>query len=102
MGRASAAQQPTIQPERSVTQVSRIAVRIGEDFYTLESVVTLAPGASDEEISTAIDTGTRIYLAQRSAMDTQVAELRTRMPSALPVPPTKKQLDEVGRLQGLV
>lgn len=96
----SASTKPTT--ERSVTQVSRVAVKIGDDYYTFENAVTLAPGATDEEIAAAIDTGSRIYLMQRAALDAQVAELRAAPPAASIRRPTRKQIDYLGQLRSQV
>jgi hypothetical protein len=60
MTRQSTKQQ-TIQPERGVTRIYRVASKIGEDFHTVEMTVTLPVGATDAEIAEAIDLGTRIY-----------------------------------------
>ena len=97
---ASAAMLQTIETPRSVSQVARVAVKIGDDYHTLESTVTLPPGASDAEIAEAVETGTRIYTAQRAAMDSLVLALRFA-----PVPPrpaTKNQLNAVATLRSRV
>lgn len=64
------------QDERSVTRTYRVAVRLGEDFVTLESTITLPPGATDDDIAQAIDLDQRIYAAQQEAMGQQVAGVR--------------------------
>lgn len=96
MGRTT--HQPT--EARSVTQIARVAVKIGDDYHTLESMVTLAPGADDAEIAEAVETGTRIYTAQRAAMESLITALRFA-----PVPPrlpTKNQLSAVAGLRARV
>lgn len=93
----------TIQPietRSSVTQTARVAIKIGDDYHTLESTVTLPPGANDAEIAGAVETGTRIYVMQRAAMETLITALRFA-----PVPPrpaTKSQLSAVAGLRARV
>ena len=96
---ASAAMLQTIETPRSVSQVARVAVKIGDDYHTLESTVTLPPGASDAEIAEAVETGTRIYTAQQAAMNALITALRAAVPAATPTPPTTRQLNAVGTLQ---
>src|SRR6266511_4400035 len=96
----SASTKPTT--ECSVTQISRVAVKIGDDYYTFENVVTLAPGASVEQIAATIDTSSRIYLMQRAVLDAQVAELRAAPPAASIRRPTRKQIDYLGQLRSQV
>lgn len=73
-------QQPT------VSRTIRAAIRIGEDFYTVEETVTLPLDASDETIAQAVNTGLRIYEAQRMATELQVRELRAQVAtSPLPI-----------------
>lgn len=70
----------------SVTRTFRAAIRVGEDFYTVEEVVTLPLAATDDEIAQAVALGERIYLAQRAAAEAQVRELRDQVAtSPLPV-----------------
>ena len=66
----------TPQSERIVTRVYRAAVRLGEDFITLEESVTLPIDATDDEVAQAVDLGWRIYRAQRAAVEAQVANVR--------------------------
>lgn len=73
-------QQPT------VSRTIRAAIRIGEDFYTVEETVSLPLDASDETIAQAVHTGLRIYEAQRMATEMQVRELRAQVAtSPLPI-----------------
>jgi hypothetical protein len=62
--------------ESLVTRTLRAAVKIGDDYYTLEETIALPPTASDAEIAQAVATGLRIYEAQRGALDAQIAALR--------------------------
>ncbi|HEU4324585.1 MAG TPA: hypothetical protein VFS21_15690 [Roseiflexaceae bacterium] len=83
-----------------ISQVRRAAIRIGEDFITVESTIQLRPGATDAEIAEAIETGLRIASAQAVAMDAQIAQLREDAQRMPPAPPTDKQLAAVARWQG--
>jgi hypothetical protein len=62
--------------DRSVTRTYRAAIRLGEDFITLEETITLPLSASDDEVQQAVDLGWRIYAAQREAVAQQVAGVR--------------------------
>jgi hypothetical protein len=66
---------PTSRPI-TVTRTYRAAVRLGEDFVTLEETITLPLDASDAELEQAVALGWRIYSAQHAALESQVAELR--------------------------
>ncbi len=69
-----------------VARTFRAAIRIGEDFYTVEETITLPIDAGDEEIARAVDVGMRIYTAQRAAAEGQIRELRAQVISSpLPV-----------------
>jgi hypothetical protein len=59
-----------------VQHTLRAAVRIGEDFYTVEQVVTLPIGATDEQIQAAADTGMRMYVEQQAAVSWQIGQVR--------------------------
>jgi hypothetical protein len=70
----------------TVSRTFRAAIRIGEDFYTVEETITLPIDAGDDEITQAVDAGMRIYAAQRAAAEDQIRELRTQVASSpLPV-----------------
>lgn len=71
----------------TVARTFRAAIRIGEDFYTVEETITLPVDASDDEITQAVDAGMRIYAAQRAAAEEQIRELRTQV-AASPLPVT--------------
>jgi len=60
----------------SISRTFRAAIRVGEDFYTVEETVTLPPTATDDEIIAAVALGERIYQAQRAAADIQLRTLR--------------------------
>lgn len=67
--------------ERLVSRTYRAAIRIGEDFITLEETITLPLDASDEEVTQAVDLGWRIYRAQREAVEGQIAGVRESVAS---------------------
>ncbi len=62
--------------ERNITRTYRAAIRLGEDFITIEETITLPVDASDEDIQRAVDLGLRIYDAQRTAIEGQTAAMR--------------------------
>lgn len=91
----------------TISRTFRAAIRLGEDYITLEETITLAPDASDEQIAQAVDLGWRIYAAQRAAIEEQAAALRpASTPSApasytpAPSPATNKQRDYIATLLG--
>jgi hypothetical protein len=72
--------------QSTISRTLRAAIRIGEDFYTIEETVTLPTNATDEAIAEAVQTGLRIYEAQRAAAEAQVRELRAQVVcSPLPI-----------------
>lgn len=69
-------------PDQSIiTRTMRAAIKIGDDYYTVEETIALPPSASDEQITEAVATGLRIYAAQREDVDTQVRQLREQVVS---------------------
>ena len=92
--------------ERSVTRTYRAAVRLGEDFITLEETITLPIDASDEEVQQAVDLGWRIYRAQREAVEGQIGTVREGHPAAPAItvrdpdsPASDKQRNYIATLQ---
>jgi len=92
--------------ERSVTRTYRAAVRLGEDYVTLEETITLPLTASDEDVQQAVELGLRIYRAQREAVEQQVAGIREAQgaPAAITVrdpesPASEKQRNYIATLQ---
>lgn len=69
------------QAQSLISRTLRAAVKIGDDYYTVEETIALPPTASDEQIAQAVATGLRIYEAQREAVDTQVRQLRDQVVS---------------------
>lgn len=92
--------------ERTVSRTYRAAIRIGEDFITLEEIVTLPIDASDEDITQAVDLGMRIYRAQREAIEAQIAGIRETIGAPAPItvrdpdaPASDKQRNFIATLQ---
>src|SRR5689334_13000765 len=71
--------------ERLVSRTYRAAIRLGEDFITLEETITLPLDASDEEVAQAVDLGWRIYRAQREAAEAQITDVRGSAPAPAPI-----------------
>lgn len=92
--------------ERSITRTYRAAIRIGEDFITLEETITLPLDAGDEDVQRAVDLGWRIYAAQREAVAQQVATVREAQGHPAPItvrdpdsPASDKQRNYIAALQ---
>jgi hypothetical protein len=92
--------------ERIVSRTYRAAIRIGEDFITLEETVTLPIDASDDEVTQAVELGWRIYQAQRAAVEQQISGVREAAGPAQPItvrdpdaPASDKQRNYIGALQ---
>jgi hypothetical protein len=92
--------------ERMVSRTYRAAIRIGEDFITMEETIALPLDASDEEVTQAVDLGWRIFRAQREAADAQVADIRSAIGTPAPItvrdpdaPASDKQRNYIVTLQ---
>jgi nucleotide-binding universal stress UspA family protein len=92
--------------DRSVTRTYRAAVRLGEDYITLEEMITLPIDASDDEVQQAVELGWRVYQAQREAVERQIATIREQSGAAGPIivrdpdaPASEKQRNYVAALQ---
>jgi hypothetical protein len=97
---------PAKRDERSVTRTYRAAVRLGEDFITLEETITLPIDASDAEVQQAVELGWRVYRAQREAVEQQIAYVRETQSGAAPItvrdpdaPASEKQRNYIAALQ---
>jgi pyruvate/2-oxoglutarate dehydrogenase complex dihydrolipoamide acyltransferase (E2) component len=96
---------PRKHDERLVSRTYRAAIRLGEDFVTIEETIALPIDASDDEIAQAVDTGWRIYQAQREAAEGQIQQLRELQPQPTiairdpEAPASEKQRNFVGLLQ---
>jgi len=64
-----------------ITRTLRAAIRLGEDFITVEEQVSLPCDATDDDIARAVELGQRIYAAQRAAVEQQVAAIRSAGPA---------------------
>jgi hypothetical protein len=71
--------------QASVTRTLRAAVKVGDDYYTIEETITLPPSVNDEQIAQAVATGLRMYEAQRAAVEVQIRDLRDHV-TAQPLP----------------
>ena len=96
----------TTNDERTVSRTYRAAIRIGEDFITLEETVTLPADATDEDVSKAVGLGLRIYQTQREAIEAQIATLREEAATPAPItvrdpesPASDKQRNFIANLQ---
>ena len=92
--------------ERVVSRTYRAAIRLGEDFITLEETIALPLDASDEEVAQAVDLGWRIYRAQREAAEAQIADIRGTIGAPAPItvrdpdsPASDKQRNYIATLQ---
>jgi hypothetical protein len=92
--------------ERSVTRTYRAAIRLGEDYVTLEETITLPIDASEEEVRQAVSLGWQIYQAQREAVEHQVATVREAQPAHTAImvrdpdaPASDKQRNYIATLQ---
>jgi len=92
--------------ERLVSRTYRAAIRIGEDFITLEETIALPLDASDEEVAQAVDLGWRIYRAQREAAEAQIGDIRSTVGAPAPIvvrdpdsPASDKQRNYIAALQ---
>jgi hypothetical protein len=64
------------QSEPSVSRTYRAAVKIGEDYVTIEETITLDIDATDEQIAHAVELGWRIFKAQQDSAKAQILEAR--------------------------
>ena len=92
--------------ERMVSRTYRAAIRIGEDFITMEETIALPLDASDEEVTQALELGWRIFRAQREAADAQVTDIRSAIGTPAPItvrdpdsPASDKQRNYIVTLQ---
>lgn len=79
--------QPIIETNPSVTRTYRAAIRLGEDYLTVEQITTLPLDATDDTIQQAIALGQRIFQAQHQAVQVEIAQLRAATAETAPPPP---------------
>lgn len=82
-----------------VTRTLRAALKIGEDYVTIEESITLASDASDADIQAAVALGWRIYTQQREAVEAQISEMRDAYGSDRERPVLPSQLRTIDNLQ---
>lgn len=87
------------RPQSSVTRTLRAALKIGEDYVTIEESITLASDASDAEIDAAVAFGWRVYTRQREAIEAQISELRDAYGSDRERPALPSQLRAIENVQ---
>lgn len=87
------------RPTSSVTRTLRAALKIGEDYLTIEESITLANDASDADIAAAVALGWRIYTQQREAIEAQISEARDTYGSDRERPVLPAQLRTIENLQ---
>jgi hypothetical protein len=75
----------TTSGQPSVTRIMRAAVKVGDDYYTIEETITLQPGATPAQIDQAVQTGLEIYTAQWTALQDQIGKLRSGSTPGQPV-----------------
>ena len=92
--------------ERTVTRTYRAAIKLGDDYVTLEETITLPVTATDEDVAQAVDLGLRIYTAQRAAVEAQIVGLREAQGAPAPItvrdpdsPASEKQRNYIATLQ---
>lgn len=90
----------------SISRTYRAAIRLGEDYLTLEETITLPLDASHEEVQQAVALGWQIYQAQREAVEQQVLAIRETHVAGPPMqvrdpdaPASDKQRSYIATLQ---
>jgi hypothetical protein len=89
------------QPERSVARTYRAAIKLGENYVTLEETITLPIGATEEEIAQAVALGWTIYAAQHTAVAEQITQAGANAPKALAPAPRLASLKQRGYIDGM-
>lgn len=60
----------------TVCRIYRVAMKLGENYVTIEETITLPVTATDDDIAQATELGLRIYNAQHEAIQAQTARIR--------------------------
>ncbi|WP_448337363.1 hypothetical protein [Chloroflexus aurantiacus] len=94
------------QSERSVTRTYRTAIKLGDDFITIEETITLPIDADDQMVQQAVDLGWRIFRSQREAVEQQIAHIREQYAPATAItvrdpdaPASERQRNFIAALQ---
>ncbi|OAN43184.1 hypothetical protein A6A03_18535 [Chloroflexus islandicus] len=94
------------QSERSVTRTYRTAIKLGDDFITIEETITLPIDADDQTVQQAVDLGWRIFRSQREAVEQQIAHIREQHAAATAItvrdpdaPASERQRNFIASLQ---
>ncbi len=94
------------QSERSVTRTYRTAIKLGDDFITIEETITLPIDADDQMVQQAVDLGWRIFRSQREAVEQQIAHIREQHTAATAItvrdpdaPASERQRNFIAALQ---
>ncbi len=85
-----------------VSRTYRMAVKIGEDYLTIEETVSLPVTASDDDVHAAVALGWRIYTQQRAAAEAQILEARESYGGDNERPVIDSQLQRIHQLQQLL
>ncbi len=92
------------QNERSVTRTYRAAIKLGDDFITIEETITLPIDADDQMVQQAIDLGWRIFRRQHEVAEQQIAYLREQHAPSITMrdpdaPASERQRNFIAALQ---
>jgi len=94
------------QSERSITRTYRTAIKLGDDFITIEETITLPIDADDQMVQQAVDLGWRIFRSQREAVEQQIAHIREQHTAATAItvrdpdaPASERQRNFIAALQ---
>ncbi|WP_298818074.1 hypothetical protein [Chloroflexus sp.] len=94
------------QSERSVTRTYRTAIKLGDDFITIEETITLPIDADEQTVQQAVDLGWRIFRSQREAVEQQIAQIREQHAAATTItvrdpdaPASERQRNFIATLQ---
>lgn len=94
------------QSERSVTRTYRAAIKLGDDFITIEETITLPIDADDQMVQQAVDLGWRIFRSQREAVEQQINHIREQHAAATAItvrdpeaPASERQRNYIASLQ---
>ncbi len=86
----------------TITRTFRTAMKIGEDFITLEETISMPSDATDDELEQAVQLGWRIFRAQRESCEMQVDDIRQahNMPPATAAEAERRFFAKFGSVVG--